>query len=946
MEQLSVGRSQLGCLAKVSKNLAEVVMKFLAPRIRSNECSLPWGVAENDTALAPWGPAALGRGLVVVNCDQIPMAWSHAEVISVTESTVRSSASVVHRLHHAWSTREPVVVILNVDPASFRDPVSYLVEPWQAGARFEPLLDRLHFLVWANNIDLRADEPIWWWSRKAIRLGARATNDNHGDVELPDGGAVWIDGGPRGPLPSEIVAVHRETIECGRLTTIPASRAPSADLADDQLVAVAHGGGPARVIAPAGSGKTRVLTERLRVLLRDRMYEPNTVTAVAYNVKARAEMEERTQDLPSNIRTLNALGLALLNDARGRHTVLDEREVRRIVDELVEVPVSRRKANTDPLAAYVEALSTVRLGLRDPAQVEASRDDVDGFAAMFDSFRSELTKRKALDFDEQIYGAIEVLLSDGVFRQRSQQQFRHLLVDEFQDLTPAHVLLLRLLAIPTLDCFGVGDDDQVIYGHAGADPGFLLNFDQLFPSAANYALEVNYRSAAPIVDAAKTLLSYNQRRVIKDIRPAPGASTTGSAVVVHRVASQTLGSEVVAQVQRWLQAGVAPGDIAVLTRVNAQLLAPQVALAEARIDATHSVFEVILDRAGLRACLAYLRLALSPAKMSSPDIVEILKRPSYGLPPWFADRIRRQKRWSLNDVSAIGSTMTSREVDKLDRLVNNLELLVRIVQKGGHVGELLRCIRDVIGLDAAMELLDNSKRAEGSSHLDDLDALLQVCALEPDPHRFETWLRTALRSPAATSDPATSSVVTLSTIHRVKGREWPCVLLFGVNHGVMPHRLSEDAEEERRVLHVGLTRGRDEVVLLCDAHRPSPMLAELDGTAPRRSPVATEAIASAARLAKPPTSRLTSTPTSAVPDGVAAGDEPVFEALRAWRRQRATKDKVSAFIIVSDKTLKAIVVAKPTSMVSLSQVAGIGPTKLDQYGDEILEALRSVGCGD
>ncbi len=920
------------------------------------------------SVLSPWGPDALGRGVIVLPNQPLPDRWSDMAQVVIDEAAVRAPLTTVKRLHEAWATRQPVIIVMACDPGSFREPQSFSVEPWQAGARFEPLLDRLHFLVWANNVDARTDEPVWWWARKAIRLGAQPVDSQPGDVLLSDGSLVWIDGGPRGPKPESIVEpmVHRESVEANRLTLIPPANDPSADLAADQLAAVAHGSGPARVIAPAGSGKTRVLTERLRVLLHDRAYESSSLLAVAYNVKARNEMVERTAGLGANIRTLNALGLSLLNDALGRRNVLDEREVRRIIDDLVEIPMSRRKANTDPLSAYIEALASVRLGLKSPTDVETSRDDVDGFAVMYDEYRRELAKRNAVDFDEQIYGAIEVLLHDGVFRQRAQQSCRHLLVDEFQDLTPAHVLMLRLLALPTLDCFGVGDDDQVIYGHAGADPVFLLEFDQLFPHSAAYALEVNYRSAVPIVSAAKSLLSYNNRRIVKDIRPGPSAVADTSALVVREVASASLAKDLVQQVQVWLEGGVRPDEIAVLTRVNAQLLAPQIALSEARLDVSHVVFENILERVGLRAFLAYLRMAGSPKKMAPADVIEVLKRPSYGLPPWFADRIRKKKSWTLTDIRLIGSTMTSRESEKLDRLVDNLELLANIVRKGGHVADVLRCIRDVIGLDAAMELLDNSKKSEGSSHLDDLDALLQVAALEPDPLKFEGWLRQALRGPGRSGssqgdeteiDPQfinaqmatsqiTASQITLATIHRVKGREWPRVVLFGVNDGVIPHRLSEDDEEERRVLHVGVTRGRDQVIVLTDPNRRSPFLDELDGSAPRRSLAATAALRSAAALAAPSgKSSKQSGPTSSVVASVAVEDEPLFEALRAWRRQRATADKVSAFIVLPDKTLRAICAAKPTSLVQFARVDGIGPTKLDLYGDEVLEVIRPLISG-
>ncbi len=356
---------------------------------------------------------ALGRGVIVRQEGSVPPAWVEAPEVLIDDNTVRSPGAVVAHLHQAWVSRSPIVVRLAVDPASFREPRSFTVEPWEAGARFEPLLDRLHFLVWANNVDARTDTPVWWWTRKAERLGATACSSDDGDIVLPDGRPAWVDGGPRSPLAPELgLVVHRESIDLNRLTLVPPLAAPTAELADDQLAAVAHGSGPARIIAPAGSGKTRVLTERLRVLHRQRAYERETTIAVAYNVKARAEMESRCADFRPNIKTLNAFGQSLLNDALGRLTVLDEREVRRIMEGLVEIPQSRRRSNTDPLSPYLEALSLTRLGLRDPETVEAERDDVPGFASVFPRYRDLLKDRGVLDFDEQIYRTIEVLLAN------------------------------------------------------------------------------------------------------------------------------------------------------------------------------------------------------------------------------------------------------------------------------------------------------------------------------------------------------------------------------------------------------------------------------------------------------------------------------------------------------------------------------------------------------
>ena len=299
---------------------------------------------------------------------------------------------------------------------------------------------------------------------------------------------------------------------------------------------------------------------------------------------------------------------------------------------------------------------------------------------------------------------------------------------------------------------------------------------------------------------------------------------------------------------------------------------------------------------------------------------------------------------------------------------------------------MLEAVRDDVGLGAAMSLLDRTGGGQGSSHLDDLDGLLGVADLHPEPAGFEAWLRAAFQRAA---DPAG---ITLSTIHRVKGREWDRVAVFGVADGVVPHRLAEDVEEERRVLHVAITRGRHRVALLADRTRRTAFLAELAGTAPRtpdRRPT-TAAVVSTRRPA-------TTAPAAA--DGIAAsaglvitvpgGHEGTVEeadgrsvlvrtssggllrvrygervaldgrraplvaptqlwgqaadaeaALRAWRTKRAGADGVPAYIVVNDKHLRGIALARPATPAELVACDGIGPAKLERYGDEILAVLE------
>ena len=189
--------------------------------------------------------------------------------------------------------------------------------------------------------------------------------------------------------------------------------------------------------------------------------------------------------------------------------VVDEMGVRDLVGELFEV---RRQANTDTTAPYMAALSARPAGAASPGGRRGGLPDAAGLADGFDRYRPALAERGLVDFDEQIYRAIEILLADPAARAAAQARCRRMLVDEFQDLTPAHLLLIRLLVAPGYDCFGVGDDDQVIYGYSGATPEFLIDFADYFPGAADHPLEVNYRCPPAVVGR----------------RPSPARPTTAS----------------------------------------------------------------------------------------------------------------------------------------------------------------------------------------------------------------------------------------------------------------------------------------------------------------------------------------------------------------------------------------------------------------------------------
>ena len=905
-------------------------------------------------------PPALGRNVVVGPGAQPPEGWDGAPRVIIDESAL-TDPGVVDELHRAWAARSPRLIELAVDPAELREPERVVAPPWEVGADHLFGRERLQFLVWVNSVDARTDEAIWWWAHKAEALGA--TIGGPADIVLPDGTPAWVDGGPRGPVPDLAhPIVHAENVRNGSLRPDPPDDPTSPDEAFDagQLESVLHPSGPARIIAPAGSGKTRTLIGRIVQLVR-RGVAPPSILAVAYNRRARDELVDR---LPPEargveVRTIHALGWSILRQAQPNVRLLEDWEVRRTLDRLVP---ARHQSNTDRLGPYLEAMTAVRVGFRDPVEIEALHTDAPDFDTVLRRYRDRLRSSASADHEEQVLGAIEVLLADPTIRAERQARHRHVLVDEFQDLTPAYLLLLRLVAAPELAVFGVGDDDQTIYGYSGADPGYLIDYERWFPGAGEHALSTNYRSVRPVVDAAATLLTHNRRRVDKEIVAADG-STPDDAVVVRTAPSAELPVRGAAQLGAWLEAGEA--DVVALARVHAALVPLHLACQEAAIPTSIDIGEEWVERTGIASALGWLRIARSPETIAGEDLAHAARRPPSGVVGLIRDLIG-DRDTSLTELRRVGRTLDGRQAAMWWKLVDRIERVGRTGRRG-VTADVLAAVIDDEGLASAALKLDHSRPAGAGGHTDDLIALMRVAEMHPDAGTFEAWLRERLAVPAA------PDAIRLTTVHRVKGLEWDRVLVFGVDEGTLPHRLSDDLEEERRILHVAITRARRQVVVLADEGRPSPFLGELER--PRSddpAPATTSGAGTSAGVHVAVGDELTASGgyrgiVEEMADGwvmlslrgggrmrVSAGEHvrvgsrsgplvvvsgDLRERLRQLRADEAKRRDVPAYVIFNDRTLDALVEARPSTRTELLTIPGIGPAKLESYGDQLLETL-------
>jgi len=517
-------------------------------------------------------------------------------------------------------------------------------------------------------------------------------------------------------------------------------------------------------------------------------------------------------------------------------------------------------------------------------------------------------------------------------------------------------------------------------------------------------------------------------------------TTDDAGLTIHRVPGGTMADRTVGIVSEALTTGVRPADIAVLTRVGSALLPVQIALTEAGVPHTAPLDPNVLQRTGVRTALAYLRLGLDTDRLRRDDVFDTLNRPARKVKSAVTPLLPRGATWSMGVLEQVHDQLDPTHRERFADYLGDIRYLEAAITDGADTAKCLWLIRNRIGLGEAMDALDSSRsRPEGSSHGDDLDALEQLTTLQTDPAGFGRWLADRLRVPGEPTG------VTLSTVHRVKGMEWPHVVVFAANQGLFPHRLADDQEEERRVFHVALTRCRDAVHVIADDARPSPFVDELvpadpvaasPPAAPKGTPVA------AASDADPdPTADIPAAPAELDPDGqlVAAigvdvtltggfdgritrlepgqvvvrvidegeavhvrlphgsrvtvggssrvlaapargrasgsgpsapgrrgagpagsrldlgdgsgdgsgdGEEPeaddaLFQELRAWRARTATENGVPPYLVFHDRHLQVIAGRKPSTLRALAGCPGVGPAKLERYGDDLLDLVAA-----
>ncbi|AGC61485.1 ATP-dependent DNA helicase II UvrD2 [Mycobacterium liflandii 128FXT] len=701
------------------------------------------------------------------------------------------------------------------------------------------------------------------------------------------------------------------------METMPTLAQPlTAGLDDEQREAVLAPRGPVCVLAGAGTGKTRTITHRIAQLVASGHVAAGQVLAVTFTQRAAGEMRARLRGLDAAAQTSSGVGaVQALTFHAAAHRQLRyfwPRVVGDIGWQLLDSKFAvvaraagraRLNASSDNVRDLAGEIEWAKASLITPEQypaavAAASRDtplDAAQIAAVYAEYESLKVRDESLtllDFDDLLLHTAAAIENDAAVAQEFRDRYRCFVVDEYQDVTPLQQRVLLAWLGDRDDLTVVGDANQTIYSFTGASPRFLLDFSRRFPDATLVRLERDYRSTPQVVSLANRVIAAARGRVAGSRLQLTGQREPGPAPSFDEYPDEVAeATAVAASIARLIQSGTPASEIAILYRVNAQSEVYEEALTEAGIAYQVRGGEGFFNRQEVKqAMVALQRAAERDIEAALPDVVRTVLEP-LGLTAEEPAGTRARERWEA--------------------------------------------------LSALAQLVDDE--------------------VAQRPHLQLAGLLAELRARADARHPPVVQGVTLASLHAAKGLEWDAVFLVGLADGTLPisHALahgpeSEQVEEERRLLYVGVTRARVHLALTWaltrspggrQGRKPSRFL---NGIAPQTR--ADPGPAKNRRNRGPVRCRICNkeltTPAAVMLRRceTCAGDvnEELLLQLKSWRLNTAKEQNVPAYVVFTDNTLIAIAELLPADDASLIAIPGIGARKLEQYGADVLELVRQA----
>ena len=578
-----------------------------------------------------------------------------------------------------------------------------------------------------------------------------------------------------------------------------------------QHQAITHGAGPAIVLAGPGSGKTLVITQRVRYLIEAYHVRPQEILVITFTKAAAQEMQSRFQALSRQrgvtFGTFHAVFFHILKYAYhySAANILTEEKKYQILQRLLSesgLHFEDEKETLSEIASEISVVKNEQIPLEHYYSKSCPEEVFRGFYRKYE----EMHRREGLlDFDDMMTMTYELLTQRADILAAWQRHYRYILVDEFQDINLLQYAILRLLANPERNLFIVGDDDQSIYRFRGAKPEIMLNFPKDYPDAKQIVLDRNFRSVASVIRAAQLVIRENTKRFAK--RAVHVRKGQGQVDIREFSGQEHESLYLIKKVQESLAGGMPPNEIAVLYRTNQGARPYAERLMEFNIpfemrDALPNIYEHWIAK----DLFAYLHLARE--RLDRAEFLQVMNRP---------------KRYIARD--AIDAKVISLEtlrtyyedkdwmLDRIDRLELDLRMLKDMAPYAA-----VNYIRYGMNYEEYLQEYAKARRMKPEELTDILDEIQDGCR----PFKtVEAWYEhlTAYKERLLEQrgkkerDP---DAITLATLHSAKGLEFQEVFLVDVNEGTIPHRkasMEADLEEERRLFYVGMTRAKDRLHL-------------------------------------------------------------------------------------------------------------------------------------
>ncbi|RJK87923.1 DNA helicase Rep [Vibrio cholerae] len=609
--------------------------------------------------------------------------------------------------------------------------------------------------------------------------------------------------------------------------------------------AVKYVSGPCLVLAGAGSGKTRVITNKIAYLVQQCGYKARNIAAVTFTNKAAREMKERVaQTLGKGesrglmVSTFHTLGLNIIRrefkalGLKAGFSLFDDQDQLALLKELTEKQLDGDK---DLLRLLLSTISNWKNDMLTPPQVKAMAkgEQQQLFAHCFELYQKQMQSYNALDFDDLILLPVLLLRSNEEVRQRWQNRIRYLLVDEYQDTNTSQYELVKLLVGERGRLTVVGDDDQSIYSWRGAKPQNVVLLGEDFPSLKLIKLEQNYRSTSRILRAANILIANNphvyQKALFSELAEGEKLKVILANNEDHEAERVT--AEIIAH--KFLNR-TEYRDYAILYRGNHQSRLIEKSLTQNRVPYKLSGGTSFFARAEIKDIMAYLRVLVNPDDDNA--FLRIVNTPKREIGPATLEKLgsyanmRGKSLFTASFELGLEQHLSGRGLENLRRFTEWLVAIADNAERGNTVEAVRALVRDIRYEDWLYETSASPKAAEmRMKNVSDLYSWI-VADLEGDnPDQQEKTLkevvqRLTLRDMMERGEENDDSdAVQLMTLHASKGLEFPYVYLIGAEEGILPHQTSideENVEEERRLMYVGITRAQRELTfIVCKERR-------------------------------------------------------------------------------------------------------------------------------